>query len=50
MLAFTIGARFREDGRVEACEATPEAERPSAEVRRRWCTPGIDGPLPGKRL
>jgi hypothetical protein len=50
VLAFTIGARFRENGRVEACEATPERESPAAELRRRWCAPGVDGPLPGQRL
>jgi hypothetical protein len=50
VLAFTIGSRFREDGRVEACEATPARETPPAELRRRWCAPGVDGPLPGQRL
>jgi hypothetical protein len=49
-LAFAIAARFREDGRVDTCEATAEAEKPPEPIRRRWCAAGIDGPRPGQRL
>jgi|GEM_PF-7061527 len=48
--AFSIGTRFREDGRVEACEVTPVTQRPPAELRQRWCAPQADGPRPGRRL
>lgn len=48
-LAFTIEARFRDDGAVEACGAIAEAEAPPAAVVARWCARGADGPIPGRR-
>lgn len=50
LLAFTIGTRFAESGKVEDCTAKPEAEPPPEAVRRRWCAVGADDPRPGTRL
>ncbi len=49
-LAFTISARFREDGSVEQCGVTAATDRPPEQLTRRWCAAGAEEQLPGLRL
>jgi hypothetical protein len=48
--AFTIDLRYAEEGRVESCEATAQADQPVDAVRERWCQLAPQGRMPGRRL